>query len=72
MAEVNSSINPENPNAQNSFAVVTGASSGIGYELARVFAENGWDVLINAEDDGIENAARELQALGRGVQAERL
>jgi len=33
------------------FAVITGASSGIGYELAKVFAENGFDLLINAEDD---------------------
>src|SRR3954451_25007904 len=32
-------------------AVITGASSGIGYELAKVFAENGFDLLINAEDD---------------------
>jgi uncharacterized protein len=33
------------------FAVITGASSGIGFELAKVFAENGFDLLINAEDD---------------------
>ncbi|WPB80518.1 SDR family NAD(P)-dependent oxidoreductase [Archangium violaceum] len=42
------------------FAVVTGASSGIGYELARQFAQNGFDVLIAAEDDGITEAARSL------------
>jgi len=34
----------------NEFAVVTGASSGIGYELARQFAEHGYDLLIAAED----------------------
>ena len=33
-------------------ALVTGASSGIGLELARLFVENGFDVIITAEDDG--------------------
>src|SRR5689334_12901417 len=47
------------------FAVVTGASSGIGFELAREFAENGFDVLINAEDEGrLEEARRKLSAFG--------
>ncbi len=30
------------------FAVITGASSGIGYYLARVFAENGYDLFVTA------------------------
>jgi short-subunit dehydrogenase len=42
------------------FAVVTGASSGIGYELARQFVQNGFDVLIAAEDAGITEAAKTL------------
>jgi uncharacterized protein len=42
------------------FAVVTGASSGIGFELAKQFAEHDYDVLIVAEDEGIERAADEL------------
>jgi uncharacterized protein len=42
------------------FAVVTGASSGIGYELAREFAEHGFDLLVTAEDAGIEDAATTL------------
>ncbi|ADO75713.1 dehydrogenase DhgA [Stigmatella aurantiaca DW4/3-1] len=46
-------------------AVVTGASSGIGYELARQFVQNGFDVLIAAEDDGITEAARSLVGGGR-------
>lgn len=50
-------------------ALVTGASSGIGLELARQFGENGYDLLVNAEDDGIHAAARELSANGARVQA---
>ena len=34
-------------------AVVTGASSGIGFELAKVFAKKGFDLLVAAEDLGI-------------------
>jgi uncharacterized protein len=41
-------------------AVVTGASSGIGYELAREFAEHGYDLVIAAEDAGIDDAAGTL------------
>jgi len=49
-------------------AVVTGASSGIGYELARQFARNGFDLLVAAEDAGLEPAAKELEGLGARVQ----
>jgi short-subunit dehydrogenase len=49
-------------------AVVTGASSGIGFELARQFAEHGFDLIIAAEDDAIETAAQQLQN-GVSVQA---
>ena len=47
------------------FAVVTGASSGIGYELARQFAEHGYDLLLAAEDAGISDAADALRATAR-------
>ncbi|MFI1990651.1 SDR family NAD(P)-dependent oxidoreductase [Actinoplanes sp. NPDC020271] len=53
-----------NPSA-NPFAVVTGASSGIGYELARQLAENGFDLLIVAEDEGIDEAATGLRRDGQ-------
>jgi uncharacterized protein len=52
------------------FAVITGASSGIGLELAKVFAENDFDLLINAEDEGIEEARRSLSN-GTTVEAVR-
>src|SRR3982751_3332936 len=49
----------------NEFAVVTGASSGIGFELARQFAEHGYDLLITAEDEAIEEAAAALRRDGQ-------
>jgi len=49
-------------------AVVTGASSGIGYELARQFAEHGFDLLITAETKRIEDAAQRLRELGAQVE----
>jgi short-subunit dehydrogenase len=48
----------------NEFAVVTGASSGIGFELARQFAEHGYDLLIAAEDAAIDQAAADLRRDG--------
>ena len=45
---------------QRKFAVVTGASSGIGFELAKVFAEEGFDLMIAAENEELHAASREL------------
>jgi uncharacterized protein len=50
-------------------ALVTGASSGIGEELAKQFADNGFDLLIAAEDAGISETARELAGNGATVEA---
>ena len=50
------------------FAVVTGASSGIGFELAKQFAENGFDLLIVSGGDRINTAAEEIRMLGADVQ----
>jgi uncharacterized protein len=51
------------------WAVVTGASSGIGFELAKQFAENGFDLLVTAEDKGLGPAAEQLRAAGADVQS---
>jgi uncharacterized protein len=48
-------------------ALVTGASSGIGFELARQFARNGFDLVVNAEDTELEPAAVRLRGLGGEV-----
>ncbi len=54
--------------ANNQFAVITGASSGIGFELARIFAKNGYDIFITSEDaGGIEQAATTLRGEGATV-----
>src|SRR5215212_6956236 len=48
-------------------ALVTGASSGIGLELAKQFAQHGYDLVVNAEDAGIEKAAVLVGAEGAQV-----
>ncbi len=53
---------------QKPFAVVTGASSGIGYELAKQFAQNNFDLLITASSATIEDAAQDIRALGSHVE----
>lgn len=52
-------------------AMVTGASSGIGRELARQFAEHGFDLVVNAEDDRLDAAAADLHTAGADVRAVR-
>ena len=49
------------------FAFVTGASSGIGLELAKQFAENRFDLLVTAEDSGITEAAASLGSHGTDI-----
>jgi short-subunit dehydrogenase len=51
--------------SSNQFAVVTGASSGIGFELAKQFAEHGYDLLVTAEDAAIDQAAADLRRDGQ-------
>ena len=47
-------------------AVVTGASSGIGYELAKLCASNGFDLVL-AADESLDRAAADCRALGAAV-----
>ncbi|HYC59345.1 MAG TPA: SDR family oxidoreductase [Thermoanaerobaculia bacterium] len=48
-------------------ALITGASSGIGLELAKQFIQNGHDLILVAEDrEGLDGAAMMLRELGEG------
>ena len=55
--------------SENPLAVVTGASTGIGLELARCCAQNGFDLLIAADEPQIHAASQELSNYGRAVEA---
>ncbi|OYX69443.1 MAG: oxidoreductase [Rhizobiales bacterium 32-66-11] len=55
--------------AQRPLAVITGASSGIGRELARIAAVRGYDLVIAADEPNIEDVAAALRDLGVSVVA---
>src|SRR4029079_6488084 len=50
-------------------AVVTGASSGIGKEIARELVARRYDVVVAAEEPEIHLVARELEHDGASVRA---
>lgn len=50
-------------------AVITGASTGIGFELARQCAKNGFDLIVAANEPEIETAAARLREAGVNVEA---
>jgi uncharacterized protein len=51
------------------FAIVTGASTGIGFELAKICLKNGYNVLIAADEPEIEHAAATLRQGDGSVEA---
>lgn len=54
---------------QRPLAVITGASSGIGYELARLAAEDGYDLVIAADAVSIAEAQTGLEQFGTKVES---
>ena len=51
------------------FAIVTGASTGIGFELAHLAAKDGYDLLIVADEPLINAAGSDLQQHGVSVHS---
>jgi short-subunit dehydrogenase len=57
------------PPKSRPLAVVTGASTGIGYELAKCCAREGFDLVVAADEPEIRKAATDFGALGAKVEA---
>ena len=53
--------------SKNELAMVTGGSGGIGFELAKQFADHGFDVAISGQSDRVYESAEALRA--EGVEA---
>ncbi|MDB5231966.1 MAG: short-chain dehydrogenase/reductase [Chitinophagaceae bacterium] len=52
-------------NNRNLYALITGATSGIGYELARLFAQDGYNlILVARSDERLQKTADELKQFG--------
>jgi uncharacterized protein len=59
---------PNSPQANGrQLAIVTGASTGIGFELAKLCAQNGFDLML-AADEPLTDAAEACRALGAQVE----
>lgn len=69
MTDMNQTLSTRDANrSARPLALVTGASSGIGLELARECARNGFDLLIAADDPDLGAAARDLGQYGGSVE----
>ncbi len=53
----------------NKFAIITGASTGIGFELATLAAKDGYDILVVADEPLIDAAAQDFKQFGTDVQS---
>ncbi len=69
MNTTDTTIAPKDQNrAARPLAIVTGASSGIGFELAKRCAAEGFDLLVAADDPRIDEAGRTLAQAGGRVE----
>lgn len=54
---------------KNQYALITGASSGIGYELAKLFAQEGYNIIaVSRTQEDLDNAAQEFRQHGVTVE----
>ena len=53
----------------NKFAIITGASTGIGFELATLAAKDGYDILVVANEPLIDAAAQDFKQFGTEVSS---
>ncbi|WP_174297476.1 SDR family NAD(P)-dependent oxidoreductase [Sphingomonas bacterium] len=53
----------------NKLAIITGASTGIGFELAHLAAQNGFDLIVAADEPLIDAAANDFKAHGIAVES---
>jgi short-subunit dehydrogenase len=67
LKERQSSGDHKMPSHAKPLAIVTGASAGIGYELAKLCAQNGFDLVVAADQPKITEAAEEFRRLGAAV-----
>ena len=59
---------PSRPDPTSRTVLITGASAGIGRALARVYAAEGWDLILTARRiEPLEALAQELRRIGRTV-----
>lgn len=54
---------------ERALAIITGASSGIGYEFAKLCAAEGYDLVIASDQAKIETVATELRSKGVNVES---
>lgn len=50
-------------------AIITGASTGIGFELATLAAKDGYDLIVVADEPLIDAAARDFEQFGTAVRS---
>ena len=66
LSAINGGAPTDTPGGDRPLAVVTGASSGIGLELARQFVNHHFDLIVTAEDEEVAVAAAVLRAESSG------